>query len=671
MNQERKPTSQTATLSLYAVFHLNLAFSSIEESQRPRVIERCYWPLLHTLLRLGIPAGIELSAFTLETIAEIDPSWIKALQDWIERGGELIACGDTQLIGPLVPWELNLRNLELGQSAYQRLLGRRPELAFVNEQAYSAGVADSLLASGFSGAMMEWDNPRMLHPEWQFPPLQPILARTAGGQALPVLWNHTISFQKFQRLAHGELVVADYIEYLMLLRHKGARFLPVYGNDVEVFGFRPGRFRQEAPNGGELEWQRIGNLLAELGKVPDFRWVSPTKALEDALSGQASVTVSLESPAQPVPVKKQKKYNMSRWAVSGRDDLWLNTACWRLFCALRDNPHATDAQWKALCRAWSSDFRTHITEPRFKRALAGISRLAQELDISLPDSTRPRQALSEEGILSRSSTFDVRFDGERQRIEIQCASASLTFNVYRGMTIERLAFSDHPGAILGTLPHGHFENIELGADFYTAQAIGELYRQADRITDLEPARWNLAADREHLRLFARVKTRHGDLLKTYNLDVDGSLRMRFEFPGWSRPFGSFRVGYLTLLPHPAPAFLACHNGGKDLEAFVLDGDFDQGEPASTLVSAQSGLGATGGRLLYGYSSHAVDVRWNPADAAVMPLVTNRYRDGQYLRQVAFSLVEQDDTLREGGRLLDFECTLRPADEGLLRRVFKY
>jgi hypothetical protein len=34
------------TLNLFALFHLNLAFSSIEEENRAEVIRRCYWPLL-------------------------------------------------------------------------------------------------------------------------------------------------------------------------------------------------------------------------------------------------------------------------------------------------------------------------------------------------------------------------------------------------------------------------------------------------------------------------------------------------------------------------------------------------------------------------------------------------------------------------------------------------
>lgn len=54
-------------LRLYSFFHLNLAYSAIEEEERPQAIERCYWPLLRLARQRGLPFGIELSGYTLET----------------------------------------------------------------------------------------------------------------------------------------------------------------------------------------------------------------------------------------------------------------------------------------------------------------------------------------------------------------------------------------------------------------------------------------------------------------------------------------------------------------------------------------------------------------------------------------------------------------------------
>ena len=47
-------------LHLYKFFHLNLAYSGIEEEDRPRVIERCYWPVLRLARQRALPFGIEL-----------------------------------------------------------------------------------------------------------------------------------------------------------------------------------------------------------------------------------------------------------------------------------------------------------------------------------------------------------------------------------------------------------------------------------------------------------------------------------------------------------------------------------------------------------------------------------------------------------------------------------
>src|SRR6202012_1976850 len=87
----RQYETRADTLNLYALFHLNLAFSSIEEEQRGEVIAKCYWPLLDLAEKHG-PLGIELTAFTLEEIASRDPEWIGHCR-------ALIASGKVELIG--------------------------------------------------------------------------------------------------------------------------------------------------------------------------------------------------------------------------------------------------------------------------------------------------------------------------------------------------------------------------------------------------------------------------------------------------------------------------------------------------------------------------------------------------------------------------------------------
>jgi len=203
-------------LQLFSFFHLNLAYSAIGVEQRPTVIERCYWPLLRLARERGLPFGIEASAWTLETIAQIDPTWVDELRDLVTNGPcEFIGCGYAQVIGPLVPTAVNEANFRLGMQRYEALLGLRPKMALVNEQAYSAGLVPLYQEAGYESLIMEWNNPARVHPEWDAEwRYLPQYACGTGEQALPLVWNKSISFQKFQRYVHGEIELDEYLGYV-------------------------------------------------------------------------------------------------------------------------------------------------------------------------------------------------------------------------------------------------------------------------------------------------------------------------------------------------------------------------------------------------------------------------------------------------------------------------
>ncbi len=74
MNRPLRREDVSVALQVFAFFHLNLAFSSIEEERRGDVITHCYWPLLKLAERHAL--GMEISGYTLEEIAARDPAWI-------------------------------------------------------------------------------------------------------------------------------------------------------------------------------------------------------------------------------------------------------------------------------------------------------------------------------------------------------------------------------------------------------------------------------------------------------------------------------------------------------------------------------------------------------------------------------------------------------------------
>ncbi len=648
-------------LNLFTVFHLNLAYSSIEEEQRAQVIQRCYWPLLRLARRYGLPLGMEASGYTLESVAEIDRSWIDELRALTTTGRcEFVGSGYAQIIGPLVPAEVNAHNLRLGNEVYRELLGFRPTIALVNEQAYSAGLLQHYKDAGYKAIVMEWDNPARWHPDWNAEwRYLPQVACGQHGEELPILWNKSIAFQKFQRYAHSEIELPEYLEYLA--KHIGheERAFPLYGNDVEVFDFRPGRYQTEPTLKAESEWQRIEALLQQLLADKRYRLIPPSQVLALLESPSAAQRLHLETAQDPVPVKKQEKYNLNRWAVTGRNDLAINTACRRIYEALRKEPRPEDSFWRELCYLWSSDFRTHITEKRWLAYLERVRSFEERAGIQASyghrtDGHRTERLHAEHTSLEPVDGFDIRREGRWLSLETDAMKA--VFNCRRGLAIDSLTVKRvSERALLGTIPHGYYQDIGLGADFYSGHLILETPGRP-KVTDLEPVEPEICAGDQSGVVMLRgcVPTALGPVVKTIWVTGEGQIRLRFELQ-WERlPVGSLRLGHCTMHPEAFDAdslFFETHNGGVLAERFALEGrNIEHGRSVSFLVSSSSSLGMTEGGLKMGDRERAIVIRTPLDQACVVAQMTYVPVPGSFFYRASFSAAELDDTCRERPRL---------------------
>jgi hypothetical protein len=611
----------TATLKLFALFHLNLAFSSIEEELRGDVIARCYWPLLRLAEAHG-PIGIEATGFTLEEIAKRDPAWIAKARALIGQGKvELVGSGYAQIIAPLVPARVTEENLALGNAAYKALLGTQPTLALVNEQAYSGGLVGLYLDAGYRALLMDWDNSSAHHPEWPAETrYRAERALGSDGRTIALLWTNTVAFQKLQRFAHGDIGLDAYLDYLR--RHRGLepRALCCYANDAEIFDFRPGRYKTEEKLSEESEWTKLARAFFAIGE--EFELVAPSAVLNVA----KRQPLRLESAACPIPVKKQRKYNLSRWAVTGRDDVGINAACQRIYEGMLEG----DADWKELCALWSSDFRTHITEKRWTSFRARLE--AAETRWSKP----AMPAVIPQGETIAARHIDIRTPGLTARLDRR-----------RGLALSSLHFAPHARPALGSLPHGHFDDIQLQADWYTGDCVFEAPGE-HKITDLEICEARSWRDGGDTLAFARVDTPKGAIEKTMRfhgtaprVDFD----VTFHWPESGK--GSLRLGHFTLLPDAfdwSKLSLTTHNGGKTPETFALaDHEIDHGAPVSFLVSASHGLGMTEGWAEIGDDKTRLRIEIDRATAPLLGLLTHRRIGGSLFCQFVLSALELDDT----------------------------
>jgi hypothetical protein len=148
----------------------------------------------------------------------------------------------------------------------------------------------------------------------------------SDGRSIGLLWTSTVIFQKLQRFVHGDSTLAEYVEYISAFRNKTGRTLCLYSSDAEVFDFRPGRYRGEEKLSQNSEWARTAKALSVLSATKGLKLVKPSAALKCSKGQHVGRMLRLENAAYPVPVKKQPNYNLTRWAVTGRDDVAVNAA---------------------------------------------------------------------------------------------------------------------------------------------------------------------------------------------------------------------------------------------------------------------------------------------------------------------------------------------------------
>jgi len=654
-------------LRLYTVFHCNLAFSMIPREHFPAVIRRCYAPLLD-LCEKGFPLAIEMTAWTLKEAASIDPSFVDRLRSlWHAGKCEFIGSGYSQAIFPLIPTEVNRWNLAIGNRYYQDLLGRRPKVALVNEQTFSRGLVDLYREAGYEAVIMDWNNSNQHNrypKEYLYHP-----QRAAGLKShIDVLWSHSIAFQKFQRCVHGELPEDEYIDFLFSHYSESEdRVFPLYTNDAEVFSYRPGK-----DTAVEDEYKYLEKLLERIASDGRAEFTTPSRALGVPGARSSANIIRLESVETPVVCKKQDKYNPLRWAAAGRDSVHINTECHRVYESIRAleeqgalEKETLDGYKEVLCELWGSDFRTNTIDEKFawfqnrlgwlkietERLLgnhAGSTPLAalvygNELSLPAPCGEYPHEAQASKGA-------PAKIESCAKVLRVDTGAVRAEFIESRGYALKSLAFpkvSAEP--LIGTLSHGRYEDITLGADFFSGHLIHSS-REGKKTTDLVASTAAIDETGEKVTVEVRTAIEIGTLWKRYEISKTAPevrLTMRLKVNGLLA--SSLRAGIFTFMPEAfdrETLWFETVNGGAGAEKFFLNGHaLSHDEPVSQSVSATSCLGATEGWVRVGDRDKSIEIRTDKSRLFSVPMMNYRElkdEDSFFLR-IYHSLGEFDDT----------------------------
>ncbi|MCK7481294.1 MAG: hypothetical protein M0C28_31990 [Candidatus Moduliflexus flocculans] len=138
-----------------------------------------------------------------------------------------------------------------------------------------------------------------------------------------VIWSDTILTQKLQRYVFQDIDDSDLFLAVEKACSAECRTLPLYAGDAEVFDYNPGTLKYtRTPS----DFHRLESILKRLSSE-GYSFVVPSKML--AL--QEPIEIDIATAAHPIRTKKQDKYNVTRWAVTGRESMRFNTQCYELY----------------------------------------------------------------------------------------------------------------------------------------------------------------------------------------------------------------------------------------------------------------------------------------------------------------------------------------------------
>ena len=612
----------------YKIYHANLAFSAIPEEELEQVIDKCYFPLLDFVEKTNTKIGLEISGYSLEIIQKLRPIWIEGFKLLHEKGlVELIGSGYMQIIAPLIPYPVNLRNQEIGLQAYENILGITPKIVFVNEQTFSKSLVDLYYEVGYKALIMEWNNAYSLNNKIKKNfTYSPIMVEGIKNN-LPILWSDSILFQKFQRTVHGERDIDFYINFVKQYTKK-YKAVPIYSSDLEIFNFRPGRFETEQLIKND-EWEIIANVVEKLKEFSNFEL--PSKVLE--LTLDRNKKVSLTTSSNLIIVKKQEKYSLSRWAACGRGANYINTLCFKYFKKIENIEYLS--QRKLLLKYWGSDYRTHITQNKWDKAINDLENLIVSRDMDTQILKESNEDFSEKDNL-------VIFEKDKLKI---------LFDKRKGLTLDTIFINNKKFPIC-TIKHGDLDLIKHGADFFTGTTIVES-SEIKKISDLlevENIKYykieeNIYKIESSLQMKNGIKELKSWIINDKNNSITFDLLL--DCPIFIR--GSIRIGIITLDKTFASknGRIKVKNGGKYYERIDLkNNEINQHITKSLTQSSISGLGCTNGIIKFKNDEFSFKIEIDREISYPFMMLQNNKDKFGYLTRIYFSNQEIDDTLKE-------------------------
>jgi len=314
-----------------------------------------------------------------------------------------------------------------------------------------------------------------------------------------------------------------------------------------------------------------------------------------------------------------------------------------------DNENAED--WKELCYLWSSDFRTHITNQRWMN-------YEKRLNNEVGKREQIIQDYQQNVLEKQKNSFElIEYD---KTVIIEGEFVKVILNKHKGISIKeyiRKSVSDR--SLLGTLDHGFYDDISLGADYYSGHAVIEMPGE-HKVTDLSKVQPEIYQTNNNVSLMNHQRC--GDYTFQNNIIIDTeSIIIEKLIKNSSAKKSIIRPFNITFNPEAwdrESLYIKTHNGGKSFEKFYLEGQrIAHGDIYSSIISARHGFGNTEGLFIVGDMTKSLSFKCDMSISALIPSIVYKEMNGTYFFRLQYSTREIDETLMVNSDEININCTL--------------
>ncbi|MDA8094132.1 MAG: DUF1926 domain-containing protein [Betaproteobacteria bacterium] len=195
---------------------------------------RCYRPFLETVHQYPeFRFAIHISGWLLDYLARTHPEDLARLRTMVARGqAELFGGGDTEPVLAAIPHRDRVGQVRALADKLERLLGKRPEGAWLTERVWDATVVPGLHEAGIAYTTV--DDYHFLCTGLKAPALKGFFSTEEGGTRLDLF---PISEELRYRFPFSP--AGDAVAYLEGLADTGGQAAAIYFDDIEKFGIWP------------------------------------------------------------------------------------------------------------------------------------------------------------------------------------------------------------------------------------------------------------------------------------------------------------------------------------------------------------------------------------------------------------------------------------------------